>query len=158
MTTKIEPRLGSEITAIVIEQALAAPAVRAYLFSRHRVGLTAQLYHIASRPDVSRRETISADQRFVHRLVASRETAEDHLKIGMGGQHGLHLANGDLRRLADGIAVHTGRDAGKGNRTATVLDGDRQRVTVAPSIIWFAALTMASTDSFVISPCSIRII
>ena len=71
-------------------------------------------------------------QRFIHRLVARRETAEDHLKIGMGGQHGLHLANSDFRRITDGIAVHPGRDAGEGNRTAAVLDGDCQRVAVAP--------------------------
>lgn len=74
----------------------------------------------------------SLQQFLVHRLVASREAAEDHLKIGMVGQHRFHLANSDFGSIADGTAVHPSRDAGESYRAATVLDGDRQRVAVAP--------------------------
>ena len=36
-----------------------------------------------------------------------------------------------LRRIADGISVHTCRDARKGNRAATIFDGDRQLRDIA---------------------------
>ena len=50
----------------------------------------------------------------------------------MVGQHRFHLANSDFGSIADGTAVHPSRDTGESYRAATVLNGDRQRVAVAP--------------------------